>query len=338
MSAQTVTHLESQEGERLRCLRPSAGAQLSGFAESVSCTLASRPRSVHPRFFYGQKGSRLFDRICGLPEYYVTRTEKSILETVRSQLARHLDGEYRFVELGSGSDAKARYVLDVLHESQDSVEYVPIDVSDAAVPAAAALVRDYPKLRATAVIDTYERGLRAARSEGRADLVGFFGSSIGNMGRDEAAGFLSAVAAELGSRGMLLMGVDLEKGREVLEPAYDDPGGVTAQFNMSVLERMNEELGADFDLGSFEHLAFYNEPESRIEMHLRSRRRQRVRVPAAGLDFVLEEGETIHTENSHKYSPARIEAMAAAAGLELVRVWQDADSMFAVVLARRKNS
>lgn len=333
MSAQAVTHLKSIEGRRLCCLRPASGAPASGFAESVSRTLASRPRSVHPRFFYGEKGSALFEQICALPEYYVTRTEKSILETVRSQLGRHLDGSFRFVELGSGSDAKARYVLDVLHESQDEVEYVPIDVSESAVGAAAALVRDYPRLRATVVLDTYERGLRAAGS-GR-DLVAFFGSSLGNMGNAEAAGFLSSVSRGLGD-GMLLMGVDLDKDRGILEPAYNDSRGVTARFNMSVLERMNEELGADFDLGSFEHVALYNAGESRIEMYLRSRRRQRVRVPAAGIDAELEEGELIHTENSHKYSPEKIESLASGAGLELVRVWQDPESMFAVVLARKQ--
>ena len=335
MRARAVSY-ESLEKSRLRCLRADSGGP--GFAESVSRTLASRPRRVLPKFFYGARGSALFDQICELPEYYVTRTEKSILETVRSQLGRHLDGDFRFVELGSGSDAKARYVLDVLHEAQKEVEYVPIDVSDSAVPAAAALVRDYPRLRATVITGTYESGLRAAGREGGADLVGFFGSSIGNMERAEAGRFLSTVAGALGDRGMLLMGVDLDKDRGVLEPAYNDSRGVTALFNKSVLERMNEELGADFDPGAFEHLAFYNEKESRIEMHLRSAKRQRVRVPGAGLDFVLEEGETIHTENSHKYSPAAIEGMACSAGLETVRVWQDAESMFAVVLARRKNS
>lgn len=336
LSAQAARHVRSEEGERLCCLRPAGGASASDFAASVAESMASRPRSVHPRFFYGPEGSALFEQICGLPEYYVTRAEESILESACSELGRHLDGDFRLVELGSGSDAKARHVLDVLHESQESVEYVPIDVSESAAGATAALVRDYPRLRATVVLDTYERGLEAVRAMGGGpNLVAFFGSSIGNMDDAEAGALLRQVSEAMGGGGMLLMGVDLEKDRSVLEPAYDDAQGVTARFNKSVLRRMNGELGADFDPGAFEHVAAYNGRASRIEMHLRSSRRQRVRIPAAGLDIVLECGELIHTENSHKYSPERIESMAAGAGLELVRVWQDPGSMFAVVLARR---
>lgn len=321
---------------RLRCVRTGI---VSDFAESVAQTLARKPRSVHPRFFYGPEGSALFEQICELPEYYVTRTEESILESVCAQLGRYLDYDYRLVELGSGSGAKARHVLDALHETQRRVEYVPIDVSESSAEAAAALVRDYPRLRATVVLGTYERGLEAVRAmDGGPNLVAFFGSSIGNMDDGEAAALLSRISEAMGEGGMLLLGADLAKDRSVLEPAYNDSRGVTARFNMSVLRRMNAELGADFDLDAFEHEATYNESESRIEMYLRSTRQQRVRVPGAGLDFVLERDELIHTENSHKYSPEKIESMASAAGLELTRVWQDPESMFAVALARRKAS
>lgn len=319
---------------RLRCVRTGV---VSDFAESVRQTMARRPRSVHPRFFYGPEGSALFDQICELPEYYVTRTEESILESVSSQLGMYLEGDYRLVELGSGSGAKARHVLDALHEAQERVEYVPIDISESSVDAAAALVRDYPRLHATAVLGTYERGLEEVRAMGGcSNLVAFFGSSIGNMDDGEAAELLSRISGAMGEGGMLLLGADLEKDKSVLEPAYNDSRGVTARFNMSVLRRMNAELGADFDLDAFEHEAAYNESRSRIEMHLRSTRRQRVRIPGAGLDFVLERGELVHTENSHKYSPEKIESMASSAGLEMVRVWQDPESMFAVALARRK--
>lgn len=334
MPARTELRPQSAPRGRLRCVR--AGGAASDFAESVAATMSSRPRSVHPRFFYGPKGSELFERICGLPEYYVTRTEEAILEDACPQLGRYLDGDYRFVELGSGSGAKARRVLDVLHEAQREVEYVPIDVSESAAEAADALVRDYPRLRATVVLGTYERGLEEVRAMGGGpNLVAFFGSSIGNLDAPEAGGLLRRISEAAGAGGMLLLGADLEKGADVLEPAYDDSQGVTAMFNKSVLERMNAELGADFDPGSFAHEARYNGAESRVEMRLRSLRRQRVRIPGAGLDFVLERGEAIHTENSHKYSPARIESMLRSAGLEPVRAWQDSGSMFAVVLARR---
>lgn len=322
----------SEVNSRLRLLRPRAGTAEKSFAEEIAYGLMQESKFIHPKFFYDIRGSELFEQICDLPEYYLTRTEISLLESLKDTLGPFLDGSYRLVELGSGSSVKTRLLLDILHDAQDRVEYTPIDVSEILAESSQGLLDDYPRLHIAGVIDTYERGLQFVKGyDDLPNIFAFLGSSLGNFEPDRAADLLNRVRLAMKDRDLFLVGLDLIKSPGILEAAYDDGAGVTAQFNLNVLRRINRELDGDFDLDGFSHVAVFNKKHGRIEMYLRSKKRQAVRVMGAGLDLNFEEGEMIHTEHSHKFTEGQIESMMADADMRIRRVWKK--DGYALVLA-----
>lgn len=301
---------------------------VSEFTADALEGLAREQKSISSKYFYDERGSALFDDITELEEYYPTRTERSILEVNARAMAARLGPDCVVVEYGSGSSIKTRLLLDAL---ESPAAYVPIDVSEEhLLRAAAGIAVDYPGLRVEPVVADFMQPIKLPDSlpQSARRIAYFPGSTIGNFLPGDARTLLSGMAALAGEQGGALIGVDLEKSLSVLEPAYNDARGVTAAFNLNVLARMNEELGADFDLSAFEHLAFYSEVDHRIEMHLVSTAAQNVTV--AGTTFQFAAGETIHTEYSHKYTPQRFDELARLAGLKIVEAWTDPREWFGV--------
>jgi dimethylhistidine N-methyltransferase len=302
-------------------------APLSDFGRELFEGLSRSPRSISPKFFYDVAGSQLFDRICDLPEYYPTRTEIRILTECAPEIAAQIGPNADVVEFGAGSLTKVRLLLDALHAPR---RYVPIDISGEHLEAAAQRLRaDYPRIAVQPVVADYTMPLvLPSLGEGLGQRVGFFpGSTLGNFSPEEALAFLQ-LAQRLLRGGGLLLGVDLVKDPARLHAAYNDAQGVTAAFNLNLLRRANREVGTDFDLEGFAHAAFYNAPLRRIEMHLVSRRAQSVRLDGQRFDF--EEGETIHTENSYKFTAPGLHALAVKAGLRPTAVWTDPERLFSV--------
>jgi len=297
---------------------------------SVWAGLAQTRKSLQAKFFYDAEGSRLFEEICATPEYYPTRTERKLLLDIAPEISSLAGPRRAVVEFGSGSGIKTRTLLDCL---QDPVAYVPVEISRAAlVEAVSELAVDYPKLQIVPVCADYTKPFALPNFAGEADgWLGFFpGSTIGNFTPPQAAQFLTQVRRMLGRGNQMLVGVDLRKDTAILNAAYNDAAGVTAKFNLNQLARINRELEGDFDLAQFEHRAFYDEEQGRIEMHLVSRRRQRVSISGRVFDF--EEGETIHTENSYKYDIERFRSLAVSTGWSHRSVWTDADRLFSIHL------
>ncbi len=303
-----------------------ADEYLGDFGRAMLAGLASRPRSVAPKFFYDAAGSVLFDRICNLPEYYPTRTEIGILDRHALAIAGCVGANAEIVEFGAGSVLKIRHLLDALERP---ARFLPIDISGEHLHAAAAALRvDYPRLAIEPVVADFTQPLALPKPVGSGCRVGFFpGSSIGNFTPEEAVRFLRQAAGLLHGGGMLI-GVDLLKDPQRLHAAYNDADGATAAFNRNLLVRANRELGADFDPESFAHYAFFNPQAGRIEMHLISRSRQRVVV--AGHRFEFEEGESIHTENSYKFSIEGFRRLASLAGFSPGPVWCDEAAWFSL--------
>lgn len=304
-----------------------AAANAEAFGPALLAGLRARPRQVSPKFFYDAEGARLFDRICALPEYYPTRTELALLEQHAGEMAQVVGAHADVVEFGAGSMSKIRILLAALHAP---VRYLPVDISvEHLLHHAELLGQEFPALEVRPVAADFTRRFALPPASHVAHRrVGFFpGSSIGNFTPDEARQFLAAAARTLRGGG-LLIGVDLVKSPAVLHAAYNDAEGITAAFNRNLLARANRELGADFDLAAFDHYAFYNPREARIEMHLISARQQRVHLLGERFDFAP--GETLHTENSHKYTLDSFRALARQAGFEPREVWCDARQWFSV--------
>jgi dimethylhistidine N-methyltransferase len=292
------------------------------FGAAVAKGLAQRPRSLPPRYFYDAEGSALFERITGLPEYYLTRTEAAILD----RRAAECPPADTLVELGCGAATKTQLLLDRLFRDRPSVAYMPVDISESALLGALPPLLDrYPGLTVHAFCGEYQQALE--RLPRRGGLVLFLGSNIGNLEPPAARALLASLREH-----RVLVGFDMQKPLEPLVAAYDDAEGVTARFNRNLLARINRELGGDFELDAFEHRAIYNGAAGRIEMHLVSARRQEVRVEGLRTSFSFAAGETIHTENSYKFTPAQIAGLAAAAGLRLERAWVDEQAWFTVAL------
>ncbi|HEY7068420.1 MAG TPA: L-histidine N(alpha)-methyltransferase [Chloroflexota bacterium] len=289
----------------------------------------SKPAKTLPcKLFYDARGSQLFEDICTLEEYYPTRTEVAILQQSIGEMVDIIGPGCRLAELGSGSSLKTRILLDHLAEPS---AYVPIDISKTALlEASEAIAAEYPDLDVLAVCADYTQRfeLPEPRKPARRTVAFFPGSTIGNLERDDALGFLRRIAGWCGRGGGLLIGVDLKKDRATLEAAYDDRRGVTAAFNLNLLHRINRELGADFDVDAFRHRALYDEPRGRVEMRLVSRRPQTVHVDGRQIGF--DEGEWITTEYSHKYSVADFQRLAAEAGWNVQKVWTDEQQRFSV--------
>jgi dimethylhistidine N-methyltransferase len=307
-----------------RDLRPAPGS----FLDDVLNGLSQPQKTLEPKYFYDEAGSALFDAICDSPEYYPTRTEVAIMRSYAREMADRLGPQCALIEYGSGSGRKTRILIEALAP----VAYIPVDIAAAQLKASsAALAREFPGLAVCAVCADYSRPLVLPEPGGvnaRRRIVYFPGSTIGNFTVPEAVAFLENARAVAGPGGGLLIGVDLKKGAARLNAAYNDAQGVTARFNLNLLARINRELGADFDLAAFRHHAFYNAGLGRIEMHLVSEREQQATV--AGRVIRFRSGETIHTENSYKYSVEEFEALARGAGFTPSACWTDAERLFSV--------
>ncbi|MES9823403.1 MAG: L-histidine N(alpha)-methyltransferase [Candidatus Thiodiazotropha endolucinida] len=296
--------------------------------DAVVTGLSKSDKSIPPKFFYDQRGSELFDRICEQPEYYLPTVERRMLSRLAAEIA-NLTGTGRvLIEPGAGSAAKVRLLLDALRPSA----FVPMDISfDYLKSSARALAVEYPWLPIHAACVDFTHSLPIPREVPNGPRLLFFpGSSLGNFSPSEAGGFLRLVHDTVGSGGMMLIGVDTKKSERVLNAAYNDAAGLTADFNLNLLQRMQQELDTDIDPEVFEHLAFYNDEEGRIEMHLVSTEEQTLRLN--GHRFEFKKGETLHTENSYKYSPTEVINLVTESGFNEVRHWIDDDGLFAVYL------
>lgn len=320
--------------ERFTLIASEAHDDQNDLAREVEAGLTASPKRLPCRFFYDHEGSLLFEAICELPEYYLTRTEKEILLEQAADIAARFSQDPTLVELGSGSAAKTRFLIEAFLHRYGAVRYVPVDISHTMLrESSLALLQEYPNLEIVAVAGEYHDGLRQLQAAAAGPkLILWLGSNIGNFERAEAATFLRRVKEAMTADDRLLVGIDLRKDRAVLERAYDDSQGVTAQFNLNILARINRELGGHFDLEAFRHRAVYDEEIGRVEMYLVSTRAQQVSIDRLGLEVQFASGEAIHTENSYKYSFAEIDALASAAGLSTKCQWLDAGRRFSVNL------
>lgn len=311
---------------------------VKSFAEDVREGLSTTPKFLPPKYFYDAEGSRLFEQICELPEYYVTRTEQAILEKHADEIVQHLPEEGSLIELGSGSSRKTRVLIEALLKKADSIHYMPVDISQTMViDTSKVLINEYPELHITALVSDYFTALQYLRFENLSGKsIIFLGSNIGNFDLDEALQFLRKVCEAMQKQDKFLLGTDMQKEREILEAAYDDAQGITAHFNLNVLKRINRELGGNFDLNKFVHRAFYNTSLHRIEMHLQSLDNQTVYIEALNQTFRFKKDETIHTENSYKYSMDQIYRLADQAGLQVCESWFDEKRWFGLHLLEIK--
>ncbi len=318
-------------GLRLALDGAGEGVAVSDFEADVLSGLSRSPKTIPPKHFYDAAGSDLFEAITALPEYYPTRTEVALLRGAAVEIAEMIPEGAALVEFGSGASVKTRILLDA---APHIALYAPIDISRSALEMAAVAIRqDYPQLTVAPLRDDFTNALALpGETEGR-PVVGFFpGSTLGNFTTDEALAFLKAAHRLLGPGSAFLVGIDLVKSPDTLVAAYDDAAGVTGAFNLNLLTRINRELGGDFDLQAFRHKAVWNASASRIEMHLESLVAQSVHV--CGQHFNFECGETLHTENSHKFTLAGFEALARGAGWTVLKQWVSPDPAFATVLLR----
>ncbi|MFN3653286.1 MAG: L-histidine N(alpha)-methyltransferase [Armatimonadota bacterium] len=304
----------------------------SEFAAAVLAGLAGSPPSLPCRFFYDREGSRLFDEICELPEYYLTRAEDALLREAAAEIARSVTPESDLVELGSGSATKTRRLISALLETAPELRYYPVDISGEMLrETARALSSEFPRLSVYPLAGEYAQALgELPRTQRGPKLVLFLGSNLGNFRPREAEAFLGRIRATMGPGDFALLGLDLRKPREVLHAAYNDSRGVTARFNLNLLRRINRELQGDFELSGWEHQAVVREDCGCVQMRLVCRKPQEVCL--AGQRFRFEAGDYIHTEDSHKYSREQIASLADAADFRVSRTWQDERAYFSLNL------
>ena len=308
---------------------------ISAIAADVLQGLSGQPKRLPPKLFYDAEGSRLFEEITRTAEYYPTRTERGILERCGSEIVHHAGNNLTLVELGAGSASKTQVLIRAILRRQLRLDFLPVDVSPAALKeAVASLNGDFPNLHVSPIVADYGHHLPDLRSHPGRKLVLFIGSTIGNFEPEEAREFLRRIRSSLRDGDALLLGFDMAKDPNVLHAAYNDADGVTERFNKNVLARINRELGGEFDLDEFNHVAFWNAEESRIEMHLESRVDQDVWVADLGRAFQFSFGERIHTENSYKFTRSGIRRLLKEAGLAQEKSWPDPKGWFSVVLAR----
>lgn len=313
--------------------RPSTIPATSAFdalTSGVLDGLRKSPKELSPVWFYDELGSFLFDSICDLPEYYLTRTEQGIMQMHAAEMAQYLGPDVALIEFGSGTSVKTRLLLDQLEQP---AAYVAVDISrEQLLDAAGLLARDYPALRVIPVCADFTQPIELPKQIAAAQrrVVYFPGSTLGNFMPDQARQLLASMRNIIGRDGAVLIGIDLKKDPQTLQRAYDDPVGVTAEFNLNALRHINRELGANFDLDAFDHRAIWLEDKSRIEMHLVSTRDQVVDL--AGEQVSIRRGEHLRTECCHKYTLDGFAELAASAHLAVTRVWTDAEKKFSVQL------
>lgn len=304
-------------------------------ARDVQQALTAPVKSLPCKYFYDQQGMALFEQICELPEYYLTRVETAILKNRAARIIDLCPSDLILVELGSGSSTKSRYLIEACLVRQKALTYYAIDISaDGMENGVRLLLQEYPQLRVVALVGEFADGLTyLAAHAGGPRLVAFLGSTVGNFNEKEIARFFSMLRRHLRPADRFLLGVDLLKDPALLEAAYDDSQGITARFNLNILARLNRELSADFDLGAFQHRAVFNREHGRIEMHLVSLRDQLVHIGNLGLEIAFRQGETVHTENCHKYSRERMEAIMTSHGLQVLSHFTDPQEQFCLFLS-----
>jgi L-histidine Nalpha-methyltransferase len=320
--------------ERLVSAAAPTPAEINAGSDVVS-GLTQTPKSLPPKYFYDDRGSNLFELICQLPEYYVTRTEAAILEECAGAIA-NLTGPCEIVELGSGSSTKTRILLDAYSQREYPLHYLPIDISPTILESSAfQLLAEYPSLQIHGLVSTYELALaKIAPSPLPSRMICFLGSTLGNLSPQECDVFFSQIVGALQPGEYFLLGIDLDKSKEILEPAYDDNQGVTAAFNLNMLRHLNRKYEGNFDLTQFEHLAFYNQAECQIEMHLKSQKSQTVNLRALDLTVEFAAGETIRSEISRKFKLNNVQEELASRGLVPVQVWTDPNQWFGLILCQ----
>ena len=325
-----------RRSERLQFYLMNVEQQHEAFARDVAQGLAAPQKTLPAKYFYDARGSQLYEQICDLPEYYPYRAERDILATYATDIYAAI-GHVPLVEFGPGNAAKTRYLLTTYEHAGRPFVYCPVDISRAALEESAQkLLAEYSLLSIRAMHADFAGNpgiIGALHLDKKA--IAFFGSNLGNFTRAESLDFLQGTAAMMGPDDVFLLGIDLKKSPALLVPAYDDAQGVTAEFNLNLLHRMNRELGANFHVQGFEHVALYNEAHGRIEMHLRSRWAQQVTIARTAQIISFAAGETIHTENSYKYSVEDIRALGRRAHLALHRTWFDRQHYFLLGLFRR---
>jgi dimethylhistidine N-methyltransferase len=323
--------------ECLRYFVPSRIKTQKTFAQELSHSFSQKQKTINPKFFYDEKGSYLFKKICTLPEYYISRTEVTLLRQLEEKLPNYLNGDFRLVELGSGSSTKTRILIDILEKSQKRIEYFPIDISNILRESCKELQNDYKNLCITGIIDDYEPALELVKNyDDKNNLIVFLGSSFGNYDPNTGLGLLQKINSLMKSGDLFLLGLDLTKDETVLEKAYNDSQGITAQFNLNVLSRINSELDSDFDIRKFVHHAIYNESQSRVEIYLRSLENQTVNISKASMTLQIKQNELIHTENSCKYTIPKIKEMLSTTGFQIRDVWYDEKQHYCLVLFSKK--
>lgn len=334
---------KTKQSDRLALHRLASGSGASTFANDVLVGLTSNPKVLPPKYFYDKLGSHLFEAICELPEYYVTRDEREILADYAAEIIEAINlparCDVRLIELGSGSAEKTHKLIDALLNQDVELSYVPIDISDTSLERSSEdLLNLYPRLRVSAYAGDYLSGLQAleettaSNQETQRTIAIFLGSSIGNLKPNESITLLSQVRRLLGPNDVMLLGADLKKPLAVLLPAYNDVLQITAAFNLNLLLRINRELGGRFDIEQFDHRALYNEECSRMEMHLFSRVAQSVMIEGLDLEVTFAAGESIHTENSYKFDVEMLGNLAGKTGFSLERTWYDLNHHFSLNL------
>ncbi|MEM9451203.1 MAG: L-histidine N(alpha)-methyltransferase [Cyanobacteria bacterium P01_E01_bin.6] len=334
----TMTSAQISQRLQIHCLQASStiSPDPQDDADVVIQGLGDRPKTLPPRFFYDDYGSQLFEQICQLPEYYLTRAETQIFQTCADQIAQ-ITGACELVELGSGSSTKTRIILDAYQQAELPLRYVPIDISEGILRESAhQLLTDYDTLKIYGIVGTYQQALKTLMpSTLPKRLIAFIGSTLGNLPPAQCNQFLSQIADALTPGDYFLLGIDLQKDPSILEAAYNDSQGITAAFNLNMLNHLNRKFSGDFDENQFEHVAFYNTDLHQIEMHLRSKVEQAVHLKTLNFNVHFDEGETIHSEVSRKFNLQEIAAQLRSHGLDTVEVWTDPQQWFGVILAKR---
>lgn len=304
------------------------------FAHDVLKGLSSNPKTLQPKYFYDEIGSELFEEISGLPEYYLTRTERAIIQRYAEEIAILAQKDFALIELGSGNSEKTRLLIEAFLQRNEKLHYIPVDISRSVlVESSKARLKQYHKLRITALASDYVTALNMLKKQNIAKkLIAFLGSTIGNFDEQGRLEFLKEIRQAMNPQDGLLLGVDLIKDKKIIEPAYNDSRGITAKFNLNMLKRMNRELDATFDMNKFRHKALFNEKLGRIEMHIESKIRQSVGIGILNRSFKFAKGETIHTENSYKFSIEQIKETAKACGFEVKHAWYDPNKWFGLNL------
>lgn len=323
--------------QRLKFYEPFLKQSSNAFSKEICSTLTKKKKSIHSKFLYDQKGSELFEKICELPEYYLTKTEANLLRQIDLQLSTHFNTNYCLIELGSGTSLKTKILIEMFLRKQTCLDYFPIDISKILKTSARELCAHYKRLKITGIIADYEEGLHFIQNYTKMKkLILFLGSSLGNFSPREQKLFLQKIYSFMQQGDRLLIGLDLVKDIHVLERAYNDSQGITAEFNLNVFRRINSELGGNFDLTKFSHFTYYNKKKKRIESYLRSLEKQRCMIHSENQWVDFEKGELVHTENSHKFTLSDIKKLFNTIGYQINEIWRDEKNPYSLALVSKK--